>query len=424
VIASIPTELDQPFRQIAARQEEIALGVQLERLDFPEPEDRGSASLSELGKVEYVEDLIRPGRIHVWAAEEGSGKSYAVDDELGIRLAVAGGLFAGTWQVKCTGPVLYLSEMHSDDDFERERLALDSLGLERAALKGRFFRLSLMTAAGGLPALTDELWCQSITDWLRYRGALLLIVDTATAATQVDPWGKDIQSVFTGLRAMLDSYPALAIVLVVHLKKPQGRGARRLSDVLGEWGRWADIVILQENDGTSLERTRLTVRKRVRRERRIIATKRGGLLVDPVEPPAGPMRKVTNDQLITSIEAAPGSTYAELAERLGVSKDTVSRNVRQLGGLVDLRDDGPRRAIRVFPTAAPPHTAANAPAAVQTAGDVDDRRTAARTYIGAAVHAAEGGQHPPLGKPAGTTSLWDEDLAERATDDDGEVAVP
>ena len=42
-------------------------------LTFPIPEDRGMATLSPLGTVEYVEDLIRPGRVVAVAAEEGVG---------------------------------------------------------------------------------------------------------------------------------------------------------------------------------------------------------------------------------------------------------------------------------------------------------------------------------------------------------------
>lgn len=167
---------------------------------FPEPEDRGTASLSALGGVEYVEDLIRPGRIVTWAAEEGSGKSYAVDDELTIRMAIAGGSFAETWPVLRTGPVLVLSEMHTDDDYAREELTLASLELERAALTGRYFRLPLMTAAGGRPALTVPDWCAWVTGWMRDHGVLLLVVDTATGATRVDPWGESIQKVYADLR--------------------------------------------------------------------------------------------------------------------------------------------------------------------------------------------------------------------------------
>src|SRR5450759_851518 len=115
-----------------------------------------------------------------------------------------------------TGPVLDMSEMHPDDDYVRETTVLASLGLDRPALIGCYYRLPLMTAAGGKPALTVPEWREWITGWLRDHGALLLVVDTATGATQVDPWGGAIQAVYQSLRAMLAAYPALAVVLVVH----------------------------------------------------------------------------------------------------------------------------------------------------------------------------------------------------------------
>jgi hypothetical protein len=235
---------------------------------YPQPEDRGKARQSAMGEVEYVEDIGRPGRIIVVAAEEGTGKSYAISGELGIRLALAGGKFAGTWEVLDTGPVLVLSEMHADDDWSREERILEALTLPRVGLVGGYFRLSLMTAAHGEPALKSDDWCEWATEWLRRRNAKALIVDTATAASNVDPWGPDIQAVYRRLRRMQESYRELLVVLVVHLKKPSGRGERRISDVLGEWGRWCDVLLLMENDGASLERVKLTVRKRVRQERR------------------------------------------------------------------------------------------------------------------------------------------------------------
>ena len=234
-------------------------------------------------------DLIRPGRIVVWAAEEGAGKSYTVDGELGIRLAVAGGDLAGTWPILETGPVLVLSEMHPDDDYTREASILAALELERADLTGRYYRLPLMTAAGGPPVLTVPAWREWVTGWLRDRGALLLIVDTATGATGVDPWGQAIQAVYRDLRAMLEAYPRLAVVLVIHLKKPSGRGARRISDVMGEWGRWNDVTVIQEADG--ITRTKLATYKRVRHQRRITATRADGLLVDPVDTDAAKGRR-------------------------------------------------------------------------------------------------------------------------------------
>lgn len=362
---------------------------------FPEPEDRGTAVLSGLGHVEYVDDLIRPGRIVVWAAEEGSGKSYTVDGELGIRVAVAGGSLAETWMVLRTGPVLYLSEMHGDDDHDRETAVLGSLGVERAALTGRYYRLPLMTAANGAPALTVAPWRAWITSWLREHGALLLIVDTATGATQVDPWGAGIQAVYTGLRQMLAEYPELAIVLVVHVRKPTGRGDRRISDVLGEWGRWCDVVVMQENDGASLERAKITVRKRVRRERRIIATKAGGLLVDPKDTTAG-ATKIPADDVHAAVALHPGVTYAELGAILDVSKDTASNYVKAAKDRYHLVPSGPKGTIRVYTTAEPPNSAERAQIGGDSAVVLPSPPSAERTYIRSAVGSAVG--TPPGGR--------------------------
>ena len=359
---------------------------------WPSPEDRGLAVLSDLGTIEYVEDLIRPGRIIVWAAEEGSGKSFAVDGELAIRIAVAGGSFAGTWPIAQSGPVLVLSEMHSDDDFLREQTVLTSLGLDRGALTDRYYRLLLMTAAGGKPALTVPEWRSWITDWLTDHEAILMVVDTATGATQIDPWGAAIQAVYAGLRAMINSYPALSVVLVVHCRKPTGRGDRRISDVLGEWGRWCDVVVLQENDGKSLERCRLTVRKRVRHERRIIVTKRDGLLVEPTEADGGKGAKIPMTEVLAAIEARPGMTLAELGKTLGVSKDTASNYVAEAesGGLV-VSVCGARRQKHVYPapsTAEPTNTTEQGSSAlVRRSGPASEELTAERRTepIGSAV---------------------------------------
>jgi hypothetical protein len=351
-----PLELEEPgsVRRIAASIGRYA-PAEDPAAAWPEPEDRGNATLSELGDVQYVEDLLRPGRIVVWAAEEGSGKSYAVDDELAIRVAVAGGSFAGTWPILRTGPVLVLSEMHSDDDYQRETTVLASLGLERSALADRYFRLPLMTAAGGKPALTVPEWQEWITTWLRDHEALLLVVDTATGATQVDPWGAAIQSVYQNLRGMLAAYPALAVVLVVHCRKPSGRGDRRLSDVLGEWGRWCDVVVLQENDGASLTRTKISVRKRVSHERRIVATKAGGLLVDPHDLVAeGP--KVGLDTVVGGIAGAPGMTIKDLAKALKVAPSTAATYAQEAerSGRIERRRSGPKGQFRLYPVASDP----------------------------------------------------------------------
>jgi hypothetical protein len=335
----------------------------VEPVPFPEPEDRGTATLSALGGVETIGDVVLPGRIATVAAEEGSGKSFLAL-EMAIRVAIAGGSFAGTWPVLRTGPVLYLSEMHADEDYGHEATVLDSLGLERDVLSGRYYRLPLMTAAGGRPALMVPEWRAWVTGWLRYHGALLMVVDTATGATQVDPWGREIQSVYAALRVMLAEYPDLAIVLLIHLKKPLGRGERRISDVLGEWGRWCDVVILMENEGNGLTRARLTVRKRVRRERRIVVTKAGGLLIDPQDLDEAKGTKVPAENVIAAVLAKPGMTYVELGAALGVSKDTASNYVKALGDRLDTvkgtARSGPGARVRVYAIAESPNIAEQA----------------------------------------------------------------
>ncbi|CAN5705677.1 hypothetical protein BH23CHL7_BH23CHL7_20840 [soil metagenome] len=319
---------------------------------FPEPEDRGKAVLSELGQTEYIDDLIRPGRITLVAAEESTGKSFAITGELAIRVAVAGGSFAETWPVRETGRVLVLSEMHPDDDYQREETVLAAVGRTRSDLRGCYYRLGLSNAALGAPPLQNDDWRSFIADVCAEDGIVLMVFDTATGATDVDPWGREIQSVYRNLRAMLELAPELAIVLIVHLKKPQGRGERRLSDVLGEWGRWCDVVLLMESEGT--ERTRLTLRKRVRRERRIVVTKRDGLLVDPQDADSsGP--KVPVEKVVAIVEAQPGLTFAELAAVLGVSKPTATNYVRSTGELMT-SPDGPKGANRVWLTTKPPKT--------------------------------------------------------------------
>jgi hypothetical protein len=179
---------------------------------------------------------------------------------------------------------------------------------------------------------------------------------------------------------------------VVHCRKPTGRGGRRISDVLGEWGRWCDVVVVQENDGKSLERCRLTVRKRVRRERRIVVTKRDGLLVEPTEADGGKGAKIALSEVLAAIGAKPGMTLVELGQALGVSKDTASNYVAEAesGGLV-VSVYGARRQKRVYPAgsiAEPPNTTEHtASAVVRRSGPTPDEVIAERRTepIGSAV---------------------------------------
>ena len=296
---------------------------------WPQPEDFGEAEPSSLGSIEYVEDMgVRPGRILVVAAEEGAGKSYAIDGELGIRLAAAGGSFAETWRVLSTCGVLVLSEMHRDDDIQRRDRILAALDLERRALRTRYFRLDLATAAQGTPALDSADWRAAILAWSRVRGVVVHVYDTASGATASNPWGQDIQAVYRNLRLMLADYPELAIILIVHCKKPNGHGSRRITDVIGEWGRWCDGVMMLEDAGA--DHVKLSTFKRVRRPRRIVVRQRDGLLVEPKDVAAG-QTKVPKEQIASVLAANPGIAAADLGKRLGVSKATAARYIKETG---------------------------------------------------------------------------------------------
>ncbi len=360
----------------------------------PEPEDRGAATLSKLGEVEYIADLIRPGRITVVAGEEGCGKSCAAT-ELAIRVAAAGGSFAGTWPVLQTGPVLMLSEGHPDDDYEREERVLRALGLDRSALTGRYYRLSLHRRPWEAPALQDDTWLTWLMFWALEEDMRLVVFDTATTAAAVDPWGVDLQAVYRGLREIVGFAPSASLLLVVHTRKlpPGSRGERGIGDALGEWARWSDIALLMERDGP---RTKLSLHKRVRHERRIAATRAGGLLVDPVD--LGETgTKVPLAAVVAAVEVEPGIGIAALAERLGVGKRTAAAYTAEAESAGLLRRDriGTRGAMRLYNTAEGPRNRATprnerscAITARSPATASDDRATAQQLYIAARSRAA------------------------------------
>jgi hypothetical protein len=293
---------------------------------FPEPENRGLAVRSPRADDELVADLVRPSRILVLAAEEGAGKSHAMG-ELGIRAALGTGAFAGAWPIVRPARVLSLSEMHPDDDFDLEARILAALERTRAELDGCYYRLGIAEAAAGVPPLLSAAWRAWAGAWLRERRIDLLVVDTVTSAAPVDPWGEPLLRLMADLRALLAAVPELALVLVVHLRKPTpGRGDRgELADVLGWFGRFADVVLLLSREDD--ERTRLVSRKRVRQERRLLVTRADGLLVDPVDLAGARGPRVGLEAVVAKVTASPGLTYAELGAELGVAERTARRYV-------------------------------------------------------------------------------------------------
>jgi len=110
-----------------------------------------------------------------------------------------------------------------------------------------------------------------------------------------------------------------------------------------------------ENDGASLTRTKISVRKRVSHERRIVATKAGGLLVDPHDLVAeGP--KVGLDTVVDVIAGALGMTIKDLAKALKVAPSTAATYAQE--GRAQRADErrrsGPKGQFRLYPVASDP----------------------------------------------------------------------
>lgn len=355
-------ERDRFAKWLVGLQPEVLDGQPVPEGGFPEPLDRSQAVPSPFHGVEYIEGLVRPERITLVAAEEGTGKTFAAI-EAGVRVAVAGGSFAGTWPIHRQGPVVVLSEMHPDDVFDYETDVLASLGLAREALAGRYFGLSIAEAAGGAPPLLNKAWRAFAVDALRRRGAVMLIVDTITMAAPTDPWGEQLLELFSSLRAMSAACPGLAIVLLIHFKKPQGSGKaeRPLSDVLGWFGRFADVVLLMSS--ASGKKVKLQTRKRIR-ERVIVAAKQGGLLVDPVEvDTSAPVIKARADEVLAAVASSPGITYEELAAHFTASEKTIKTRLKDLAEEGRIRVERPptgaQRRAQVYPVPGTRETTGN-----------------------------------------------------------------
>lgn len=316
---------------------------------WPPLEDWGLAMPSALADVEYTEDLVRPGRILLVAAVEGVGKSVAIDGELAIRQCVAGGKFAGTWAIVRTGNVAVYSEMHRDDDLAYRDMVLAALGLEPSDLVGRYWHQNLMLTAGGEPALTSEAWRRAVIAECQERHIISLVVDTATVATGgLEPWGPKMVELMHHLRAMLATYPDLAIILVVHLRKPSGRGDRQITDVLGDWGKWCDALLLLEDDGAN--KTKLTTYKRVRHHHRVVCTRANGLLVEPVDISGKTsMTKVAPEDLTAAVDPLDGARLDALAARFAITEKTVKNYVAKPGsGLETRKEPGQHGKVRVY----------------------------------------------------------------------------
>ena len=102
-------------------------------------------------------------------------------------------------------------------------------------------------------------------------------------------------------------------------------------------------------------RTRIATHKRVRKPRRIVATKRDGLLVEAKDADAEGGPKVPLEDVARAVGESPGIDKAGLAARLGVSARTVLDYVAtaEKAGLLRREKTGPRGAFTFYPSEAP-----------------------------------------------------------------------
>lgn len=300
--------------------------------------------------VALVEDLVRPGSIVVLAAPEGLGKTRMAQ-ELAIRCAAGRGAVFGRYRVPRPIRVALIDEENGEAQLWREEEAvLAALDVSRAALDG-LWRVSF---AGLHLARPDrQAWLRAQLHRARPE---LVIIDTGGAVVD-DEWGPSLKDGIRFLRELIRDF-GCAFVILVHLTKPgrersPGAGGERihgsaLSDVMGQWTRHADVVLVASDLGA--DRVRLAVRKRITPSTVILA-KAGGLWNYVADADAPVSRERTEDRVLAAI-AAGAATALEIAELLEMPKRTVFDKIRHLrnagfvadGSPYELTDDG-REAI-------------------------------------------------------------------------------
>ena len=202
-----------------------------------------------------VENFLRPRAYAVLASAEGVGKSYA-RCELAIRLATGTGALFNHYAIPEPCRVMLVDEENgADEELRREDDVLDTLGLPREALTGRYFRTSY--AGMNLNNPERQAWLRREIDSLEPD---LLILDTGGSMT-ADEWGGPLKEAVRYIRTL-----PCAVLVNVHLTKPPRDNHGRqhgssLADIMGQWTRSADVVAMMADLGA--DRARWTVKKRV-----------------------------------------------------------------------------------------------------------------------------------------------------------------
>jgi hypothetical protein len=229
----------------------------------PEPaRDRPSlTNISTMSRPVEAEDwdiqgLARPRAIVVVGSAEGVGKSM-MRKEIELRLGSGIGPLFGHFPIaKAMTVATFEEENGQEEEWRRDEQVLAALKIKREDLGDRVHRISY-------PGL--DLIREADHDYIR--GQLTAVKAESvwfdTGGSMIgDEWGEPIKVAFRFLRSL-----EITTYLNVHLVKPQrgGRGAgdhgSKLSDVMGQWTRQADVVCLVTDLGA--ERVRMVVKKRV-----------------------------------------------------------------------------------------------------------------------------------------------------------------
>lgn len=278
----------------------------------------------------HVVNLMRPNTVNVWAASEGDGKTY-IEVQLGIQAAVApicGGLF-GHYPIPSPLTTVIFDEENGDAQMWRaEEHVLASLGVERAELGDRYWRLSLnglRLAERKHQEQIEELLLDVVGD-----EPAIAFFDTAGAMIDGDEWGANIREPIRFLRR-LTKIGQLATVALTHLRKPSGGAAkddptkRALHDVVGNWARHADAVAVISNLGDNPPRRRWQMYKRVPASTVVLSADSGAW-----QAVHGPDDAVKAEDLVMFAIDEGATTEAAIVAATGKAERTVQRALAEL----------------------------------------------------------------------------------------------
>ncbi len=284
----------------------------------------------------YIVGLIRPGKLVYLAAGEGVGKSY-VRKEAELRLAVGIGSLFGHYPI--AGPVRVGTideENGPDEEWRREEELLPRLLLTRADLAGRYFRGSFL----GL-----NLNAASAQAYIRRQVATfaldVLFLDTGGSMVD-EEYGPPLKGAVRFLRSLIREFPALAIVVCVHMVKPP-RGPniaapkrRALTDVMGQWTRQADVVAVMTDLGNDRIRWDLAKRRGVPKSAGILNYSDGlTRWMTDVDEAADPASTSDTIHVLRCIAAGAG-TWEQVKEAAGMGRNRIFAAITELraGGLI------------------------------------------------------------------------------------------